>query len=81
MKLLFEYGLIASIFLLAYVFMAICYGTQHPTFALAIVFTLLFLGGYLLNGIMAFLFVALAAWHNDMSSVPAVRRQLAFVWR
>jgi hypothetical protein len=68
-KLLYEYGAIGSLLLLGYMALALFAGSRDRILAGAILYLFLFLGGYLLNGIMHSIFVALLVWHN-MSSVP-----------
>jgi hypothetical protein len=64
-KLLIEYGFLATVTLLIYVLMAMGHGNRQPVFFVAVLLTFLFLGGYLLNGTMHILFVTLMAWHSD----------------
>ena len=77
-KVMFEYGLIAAICLLSYITIALRSGTRHGLLAWAILYLFLFLGGYLLNGMMHAVFVALLAWHNDprglYATPPETRR-------
>lgn len=77
-KVTFEYGLIAAICLLGYITVALRQGSRHRLLAWAILYLFLFLGGYLLNGMMHAVFVTLAAWHNDprglATQAPETRR-------
>lgn len=68
-KALMEYGVIAGLLLIAYTAMAFVVGPASRPFALAILALFLFMGGYLLNPVMHFLFAALLAWPN--SRLPA----------
>lgn len=70
-KLMFEYGVIAAACMLTYIAIALRHGSRHGVLAWAILYLFLFLGGYLLNGMMHALFVALLAWHNDPRGLPA----------
>lgn len=82
-KLLFEYGAIGSLLLLGYMALALFAGARDRILAGAILYLFLFLGGYLLNGIMHSVFVTLLVWHN-MSSVPVktpLRRPLVYPLR
>lgn len=82
-KLLFEYGAVGSLLLLGFMALALIAGARDRILAGAILYLFLFLGGYLLNGIMHCVFVALLAWHN-MSSVPVKtpsRRPLVYPLR
>ena len=82
-KLLYEYGAIGSLLLLGYMALALFAGARDRILAGAILYLFLFLGGYLLNGIMHSFFVALLVWHN-MSSVPVktpARRPLVYPLR
>ncbi len=82
-KLLYEYGAIGSLLLLGYMALALFAGSRDRILAGAILYLFLFLGGYLLNGIMHSVFAALLVWHN-MSSVPVKtpsRRPLVYPLR
>ncbi len=72
-KLLIEYGFLAATALLTYVAVALGHGNRHPVLFVAVLLTFLVLGGYLLNGTMHVVFVALMAWHSDPTrgTVPA----------
>jgi hypothetical protein len=75
-KLLFEYGAIAWVLLFTYIFTALFQGARVKLLPWAIAFLYLFLGGYLLNGMMHLLFLSLVAWHNGlpaMRTVPGAR--------
>jgi hypothetical protein len=73
-KLLLEYGLVAAVLFITFITMAFFTGSQRRTLSWAILLLYLFLGGYLLNGCMHFLFVAILAWHNK--SAEFVRQPL-----
>lgn len=81
-KLLFEYGAITTVLLFTYVFLALLRDARDRMIALAIALTYLFLGGYLLNGMMHLMFVALAAWHNLPAPAkrPARRTEPDYPW-
>ena len=64
-----EYGVIAGLLLIVYPAMAFIVGPASRPFAIAILVLFLFMGGYLLNPVMHFLFAALLAWPN--SRLPA----------
>jgi hypothetical protein len=75
-KLLFEYGVFAFLGLLAYVTTALTHGNRDKVLCVAIIYLYLFLGGYLLNGTMHAVFIALVAWHSDPARALApVRRR------
>jgi hypothetical protein len=70
-KLMFEYGTIAAACMLAYIAVALRHGSRHPLLAWAVLFVFLFLGGYLLNGMMHAVFLVLTAWHNHPQGLPS----------
>jgi hypothetical protein len=69
-KVLFEYGAVAWVLLFTYIFTALFQGARLMLLAWAVAVLYLFLGGYLLNGMMHLLFLSLVAWHNGL---PVVR--------
>ena len=71
-KLLIEYGFLAFMAVMIYVLMALGHGNRHPVIFVAVMLTFLLLGGYLLNGTMHVLFVALMAWHSDPTRAGVV---------
>lgn len=73
-KAVLEYGVIAGLLLLAYVVAAFFAGSRSKVLSAVLLCLFLFLGGYLLNPIMHFLFAALLAWSNaDTAAVQATR--------
>jgi hypothetical protein len=74
-KAIFEYGLVGGIGILSYVFTATYTGSRDRLFATALLFSWLFLGGYLLNGMMNVLFVTLGALHS-FSAIRTTERPL-----
>jgi hypothetical protein len=73
-KLLYEYGAIGTVLLMGYMALSLFSGARDRILAGAILYLFLFLGGYLLNGIMHCIFVAVLVWHN-MSSVPVATQR------
>lgn len=71
-KLLLEYGFFAAVMFMVFIGTALFQGTRNRTLSWAILFFLLFLGGYLLNGVVHLLFVALCAWHNRGARAPQI---------
>lgn len=71
-KAVIEYGVVAGFLLLIYTGMAMLVGPASRAFGFAMLCLLLFMGGYLLNPVMHFLFVTLMAWPNAR---PAVNGQ------
>lgn len=69
-KLLLEYGFFATVAFAAFISTALFQGTRNRTLSWAILVLYLFLGGYLLNGFLHCLFVALCAWHNRGARTP-----------
>ncbi|HEY4134829.1 MAG TPA: hypothetical protein VGO34_06405 [Alphaproteobacteria bacterium] len=65
-KAVVEYGVIAGALVILYVVAAFFKGAANKGLATALLVLCLFLGGYLLNPIMHFLFVALTVWPNAM---------------
>ncbi len=78
-KVVFEYGVVVAAFLMVYVGTAFLHGTRNRLLCVAALYIYLFLGGYLLNGIMHLAFVALAAWHRQTR--PAQRRRAPWILR
>lgn len=73
-KVIYEYGLVGGLAVMSYVIAATHVGARSRLFALALTFTWLVLGGYLLNGMMNVLFVCLGALHG---LPPAPKRRKA----
>jgi len=73
-KVALEYGVPALALFMSFVAMAIFHGTRNKVLSWAVFCFYLFLGGYLLNGALHCLFVALTAWHNR----PVYARRTAF---
>jgi hypothetical protein len=71
-KLVLEYGVLATASFAVFLGAALFQGSRNRTLSWAILFFLLFLGGYLLNGIVHILFVALCAWHNREARAPQI---------
>jgi hypothetical protein len=80
-KLLYEYGAIGTLLLMGYMALSLFMGARDRILAGAILFLFLFLGGYLLNGIMHSFFVALLVWHNLSSAPAAARRPRMMAYR
>lgn len=79
-KLLLEYGVLAFILFITFMAMAFFQGTRNRTLSWAVLLLYLFLGGYLLNGFMHFVFASILAWHNRsaaLARLPQRRRVLA----
>lgn len=74
-KAIFEYGLVGGTAILSYVFTATYTGSRDRLFATALLIAWLFLGGYLLNGMMNVLFVTLGALHS-FAAVRTTERPL-----
>jgi len=64
-KAVMEYGVIAGFLLIAYTAMAFLVGPASRPFGVAMMLLFLFMGGYLLNPVMHFLFAVLLAWPNS----------------
>lgn len=62
-KVIFEYGLIGGIAMLIYVFSASYTGSRDRLMTTMLLLSWLFLGGYLLNGMMNMFFLSLGALH------------------
>jgi hypothetical protein len=71
-KLVLEYGFFAAVSFAAFIGSALFQGSRNRTLSWSILFFLLFLGGYLLNGIVHILFVALCVWHNREAPAPQI---------
>jgi hypothetical protein len=71
-KAVIEYGVLAGFALLTYTALAMLVGPASRAFGFAMLCLYLFMGGYLLNPVMHFLFVALLAWPN---AKPALNDQ------
>jgi hypothetical protein len=71
-KLILEYGVLATASFAVFLGSALFQGSRNRTLSWTILFFLLFLGGYLLNGVVHILFVALCAWHNREARAPQV---------
>jgi hypothetical protein len=76
-KLILEYGFFAAALFMTFVGYALFQGTRNRMLSWAILFFYLVLGGYLLNGFLHILFVALCAWHNRSARVPGISRRSA----
>jgi hypothetical protein len=82
-KLLLEYGFIAFVMFITFVAMAFFQGSRNRTLSWAVLLLYLFLGGYLLNGFMHFLFAGILAWHNQsvvLARQPQRRRRFLSVY-
>lgn len=69
-KMAAEYGLIASTLFFTYIVAAFFQGSRDRLLAAALLFFYLFLGGYLLNGFINCLFMALLVWHSRPFAAP-----------
>jgi hypothetical protein len=74
-KVALEYGVPALALFMAFIAVALFHGTRNRLLSWAVFCFYLFLGGYLLNGALHCLFVALTAWHNR----PTVARRTQFL--
>lgn len=75
-KAMMEYGVIPGLLLIVYTAFAFISGPASRPFAIAVMVLFLFMGGYLLNPVMHFLFAALLAWPNSqLAPVPARPRK------
>jgi hypothetical protein len=72
-KLIFEYGLIGGMATFAYFVSAMYVGADNKLFRTVLLFTWLFLGGYLLSGLINILLVALGALHSRPAVVKSER--------
>jgi hypothetical protein len=64
-KVVLEYGLIAATLFFTFIASAFFQGSRDRMLAAALLFFYLFLGGYLLNGFVNCLFMALVVWHSQ----------------
>jgi hypothetical protein len=69
-KLILEYGFFSAVSFAAFIGAALFRGTRNRMLSWAILFFYLFLGGYLLNGLVHCLFVVLCVWHNREARAP-----------
>lgn len=74
-KVIFEYGLVGGLAVLTYVFSATYTGSRDRLVSTMLLLSWLFLGGYLLNGMMNILFLSLGALHS-FSAVRTEERPL-----
>ncbi len=70
-KAVMEYGVIAGFLLIVYTGLAFIVGPASRPFAIAILVLFLFMGGYLLNPVMHFLFATLLAWPNSQMAASS----------
>lgn len=69
-KAVLEYGVVAGLLLLGYVVAAFFAGSRDKVFSGVLLCLFLFMGGYLLNPIMHFLFASLLVWSNAETAMP-----------